>query len=62
MEKLSSLRQKYKDEGNDLMRKLVKLIMNSLYGVQLRKDIHEYLKSKFKNWMQTKYDDNVLDY
>ena len=36
MEKRFALRQKYKDEG------LVKLIMNSLYGVQIRKDIGEY--------------------
>ena len=32
-EKLFALRQKYKDEGNDLMQNLVKLIMNCLYGV-----------------------------
>ena len=30
IEKLSDLRQKYKDEHNDLMQRLVKLIMNSL--------------------------------
>ena len=38
LEKLFALRQKYKDEHNDL-KKIVKLIMNSLYGVQIRKDI-----------------------
>ena len=36
-----ALRQIYKDEGNELLQKLVKLIMNSLYGVQIRKDIIE---------------------
>ena len=41
IEKLFALRQKYKDEHNDLMQGLVKLIMNSLYGVQLRKDIEQ---------------------
>ena len=41
IEKLFALRQKYKDEKNDLMQGLVKLIMNSLYGVQIRKDINE---------------------
>ena len=41
IEKLFALRQKYKDEKNDLMQGLVKLIMNSLYGVQIRKDIKE---------------------
>ena len=37
IEKLFASRQKYKDEGNDLMQGLVKLIMNSLYGIQVRK-------------------------
>ena len=39
IEKLFALRQEYKDEHNALMQGLVKLIMNSLYGVQIRKDI-----------------------
>ena len=41
IEKLFALRQKYKDEKIDLMQGLVKLIMNSLYGVQIRKNINE---------------------
>ena len=41
IEKLFALRQKYKDEKNDLMQTLVKLIINSLYGVQVRRDISE---------------------
>ena len=41
IEQLFSLRQKYEDEHNDLMQRLVKLIMNSLYGVQIRKDIDQ---------------------
>ena len=41
IEKLFALRQKYTDEHNDLMQRLVKLIMNSLYGVQIRKDIDQ---------------------
>ena len=41
IEQLFSLRQKYKDEHNDLMQRLVKLIMNNLYGVQIRKDIDQ---------------------
>ena len=41
IEKLIALRQKYKDEKNDLMQVLVKLIMNSLYGVQIRRDSNE---------------------
>ena len=62
IEKLFALRQKYKDEKNDLMQRLVKLIMNSLYGVQIRKDINESYSCKSETWMQTEVDENVLDY
>ena len=41
IEKLFALRQKDKDGKNDLMQGLVKLIMNSLYGVQNSRDINE---------------------
>ena len=41
IEKLFALRQKHKDEKNDLMKGLVKLIMKSLYGVRIRRDINE---------------------
>ena len=46
IEKLFALRQKYKDQKNDLMQGLVKLIMNSLYGVQIRKDFNESYSCK----------------
>ena len=62
IEKLFDLRQKYEDEHNDLMQRLVKLIMNSLYGVQIRKDIDQFYKRKSQHWMGTKYDEIVLDY
>ena len=62
IEKLFALRQKYKDEKNDLMQGLVKLIMNSLYGVQTRRDINEIYYCKSKTWMETEFDENVLDY
>ena len=39
--KLFAVGQKYKDEHNDLLQGLVELIMNSLYGVQIRKDIDQ---------------------
>ena len=61
IEKLFALRQKYKDEKNDLMQELVKLIMNSLYGVQIRKDINESYSCKSETWMKTEFDENVLD-
>ena len=62
IEKLFGLRQKYKDEHNDLMQKIVKFIMNSLYGVQIRKDIDQSYKCKSQHWRETEYDENVLDY
>ena len=40
------LRQFYKDENNDVMQLLVKLIMNSLYGEQIRKDIEKSFECK----------------
>ena len=45
-EKLFPLGQKYKDEHNDLMQNLDKLTMNSLFGVQIRKDLSVYYKGK----------------
>ena len=62
IENLFALRQKYKDEKNDLLQGLVKLIMNSLYGVQIRRDINESYSCKSENWMKTEFDENVLDY
>ena len=62
IEKLFALRKNYKDEKNDLMQGLVKLIMNSLYGVQIRKDINESFSCKSENWMNTEFDENILDY
>ena len=62
VEQLFSLRQKYKDEHNDLMQRLLKLIMNSLYGVQIPKDIDQSYKCKSQHWMETEYDGYVLDY
>ena len=41
IEKFFALGQKHKDEKNILMQGLVKLIVNSLYGVQIRTDNNE---------------------
>ena len=46
IDKLFALRQKYKDENNDVMQLLVKLLMNSLYGENIRKDIEENFACK----------------
>ena len=60
--KLFELRQKYKDENNDVMQLLFKLIMNSLYAEQIRNDIEERYQCKSEKWMMTEYDERVLDY
>ena len=62
IEKMFAFTQKYKDEYNDLMQGLVELIMNSLYGVQIRRDIDESYKCKSQLWMEAEYDHNVLGY
>ena len=62
IDKFFELRQKYKDENNDVMQLLVELIMNPLYGEQIRKDIEESDLCKSENWMMTEYDERVLDY
>ena len=62
IDKLLELRQKYKEENNEVMHLLVKLIMNSLYGEFLRKDILASYQCKSEMWMMTEYDERVLDY
>ena len=62
IDKLFELRQKYKDENNDVMQVLVKLIMNSLYGEQIIKDFDESYHCKPETWMMSEYDERVLDY
>ena len=59
---LFKLRKKYKDENNDVMQLLVKLLMNSLYGENIRKDIEEKFVCKSEMWMETEYDERVTDY
>ena len=62
IDKLFELRQKNKDDNNDVMQLIVKLIMNSLYGEQIRQDIDESYQCKSEIWMMTEYDEQVLDY
>ena len=61
IDKLFALRQKYKDEGNDVMQLLVKLLMNSLYRENIRKDIEEKFACKSEAWMMSEYDERVKD-
>ena len=62
IDKLFDLRQNYKNENNDVLQLLVKLIMKSLNGEQIRKDIEESYQCKSEMWMMTEYDERVLDY
>ena len=57
-----AVRQKYKYEINDVMQVLVKLLINSLYGEQIRKDIEEKFACKSEAWMISEYDERVKDY
>ena len=59
IEKLFALRQKYKVEHGDLLQGLVKLIMNSLYGVQIRKDVDHSYKCESQHWMETEDNESV---
>ena len=61
IEKLFALRQNYKDEHNELMQGLVKIIMNSLYGVQIRKAIDQSYKCKSQHWMETEHYETLLE-
>ena len=62
IDELFALRQKYKDEGNEVMQLLVKLLMNSLYGEQIRKDIEEKFACKSELSMETEYDERIKNY
>ena len=56
-----ALGQSNKDEGNDLMQRIFKLIMKSLYGVQKRREKDEFYKCTAQHWKETEFDENVLD-
>ena len=62
IEKLFALRKNYKDEKKYLMQRFIKLIMESLYGVQIRRVINESYYCKSETWMKTEFDEKVLDY
>ena len=62
IDKLFAFRQNYKDDKNHVMQLLVKLLMNSLYGENIRKYIEEKFACKSEAWMMTEYDERVKDY
>ena len=62
IDKLFVLRKKYQDEPNEVMQLLVKLLMNSLFGENIRKDIEGKFACKSEAWMMSEYDERVKDY
>ena len=62
IDKLFGFRQKYKDENNEVRHLLVKLLLSSLYGEQIGKDIEEKFACKSENWMMNENDERVRDY
>ena len=55
MDKFFALRQKIKNEDNDFMQLLVKLIKNSFYGENLQNDTDEKFACKSEAWMMSEY-------
>ena len=54
--------QKYKVENNDWMHLLVKLLLNALYGENMRQDIEENFARKSDFWMMSENDEWVKEY
>ena len=61
IKELFDLRKKYKEQGNDVLQSLVKLIMTSIYGQMIRKDITEEYVCKSEHWMRTQFDERGKD-
>ena len=55
-DELVASRQNYKSEKNDVKQFLVKLLRNSLYGEQIRRNIEEKFGCNLEYWMLTECD------
>ena len=44
------------------MQSLVKSVINSVYGVQIRKYVNDSYYCKSEQWMKTEIDENFLDF
>ena len=62
MDKTFALRQKHNEEKNDVMQILVEIVLNSLYGEQIGKNIEEKFAGKSEYWMLNEYDEGVRGY
>ena len=62
IDEIFALRQKHKAENNDVMQLLVKLLMKSLNGEQIGKNIEEKFARKSEYWMMSENDARVKDF
>ena len=62
IDKLFALRQKYENEGNDVMQLSVKLLMNSFFCKNIQKDIEGKFACESEAWRMTEYDERVKDF
>ena len=62
IDKFFASRQNFKNENNDVMQLLVKLLMNSLVGDQIRKDIEKSFACKSEAWMVSENDERFKEY
>ena len=60
--KILASRRKQKIENNDVMQLLVNLLLISIYGENIRKDIDEKFACKSEAWMMSEFDERVKDY
>ena len=59
IEKLFDLRKKFKKEGNKVGDELIKLLMNSLYGKTVQKDITTSNHIWNENTLKNNFDESV---
>ena len=59
--KLFDFREKFKKKNIDGMQFIVELLMNSLYGEEIRKEITDTYECKSENWMMSEYDERVKE-
>jgi hypothetical protein len=60
IENLFALRKKYKEEGNKVGDELIKLLLNSLYGKTVQKDIVSSIHVWSTKTLQDNYDDLIM--
>ena len=60
IQKLFTLRKKYQEEGNTVASDLIKLLMNSLCGKTIQKDIDREIFIWKTSTLQRNYDDKII--